>query len=134
MTLNSSTLEAFYSSLVNTDTRYTILPKEEFISNDNGTLWPSTLNNKIIQFAKNNFPTVYQDGNYMMLEVPTLSATSKGNSSVGLVYQKSDPLFPDPQFDNFTNEYTHYYYPLSILALSNFKNDSFVDDDYTLFS
>ena len=138
LTLNSSTLEGLYTSLVNTDTGYIVLPKGEFVSKDGQQNLPSSpLGNNIIQFAIDSFPMAYQDSGYTVLKVPHISPPSKESSNVGLVYQKdANLLLPDRQFENVTLPFTYsrHHYPLSVLALSNIKYDTFAADDYALFS
>jgi len=96
LTLNASTPDGFYKLLADTDTSYIVLPKNEILAMEKQEKILSSPNNKILQFAKDNFPMVYQDKSYVVLEVPSISPPSKDFSNVGLIYQRdADLLFQD---------------------------------------
>ena len=90
LTLNASTLEGFYNLLHYSDTRYIIFPKKDFIDPQRQcqAIVSNSNNNNIIQFALDNFPKVYQDKNYTVLEVPPLSPPSLRDSNIALIYQR----------------------------------------------
>jgi len=86
LTLNSSTLGAFYKQLSYSDARYIILLK-------NSTHFPTRLNEPI-RFALENFDRFYEDNQYIVLNVPPLSPPSASNDNVALLYSQADDLPP----------------------------------------
>ena len=76
LTLNSSTLEIFYNLLDYSNTKYTVLPKEYIDTYDKQASLSYPMN-----FALDNFPRVYENGNYLVLEVPPLSPPRASSSS-----------------------------------------------------
>ena len=165
---NASTLEDFYRLLESTDTKYILLPKK-FIVDELGdiqfspTSFFSYRNDSFILFSLENFPKIYEDINYIVLEVPplippessTLSSQSQSahpaivgsnNSEIALIYQNDtqERLEPLQDYLRETNDssisyikelkYKKHYYPLSMLALSKAKYGAFVDGDLSAFS
>jgi hypothetical protein len=93
--LNSSTLEDLYDLLNSSDTKFVILPKKDIIpqtekedilySNNNKTNFNIS---DVIRFVLNNFPKVYEDENFIALQVLPLTPPSTSGSKVALVYQR----------------------------------------------
>ena len=96
LTLNASTLETFYNLLDQSDTRYIVFPRTDFMDTHRHGSQVLSSSNNIIQFALDNFPTVYQDKNYVVLEVPSVLPPSPGASNVGFIYQRDDDGFLSP--------------------------------------
>jgi hypothetical protein len=105
LTLNSSSLDSLYRHLYYSDARYILLPKKD--------IHLSSAITKPIQFVIDNFKHVYEDSNYMVLEVPTLiPPTSSSKAKIGLVYNQTDNFlsreFSDArllQYDNKTFDF-----------------------------
>ena len=132
LTLNASTLDAFYHLLEYSNTKYIIIPHKN-------------IKDKIIpaptRFAIYNFQPVYDDNQYLVLSVPSLSGPSTGSkSNVAIISSDAKSLSPilveekDFHFNNTFDLKNDYYYPLSSLALSRSGYDVFLDDDYSVFS
>ena len=104
LTLNVSTLDTFYHLLDDSGIRYIVIPKNSI----NGTLGLT----KPLQFAIDNFQHVYEDGKYIVLDVPELKSPSPiSNTDSALVYdhnQTDETLLSDIsaleilQYDNST--------------------------------
>jgi hypothetical protein len=126
LTLNASTLEGFYDLLFRSDTRYIVLPKDEFINLTTGTdteveivgkakqkiegdrdklregnVWrgPQEATANIIRFAIENFQKAYEDGKYLVLAVPSLTP-QRSHADIGLVIPKSGSFLPSRPSDN----------------------------------
>ena len=102
LTLNSSTLDSLYHLLDISNTKYIIMPKNSFKEKE--------LTDPIL-FALENFQHIYEDGNYVILEVPSLRGPSAiSDSEFGIIYKKDrSPLPVDSnrtnlQFNNATFE------------------------------
>jgi len=92
LSLNSTTLDAFYRQLEDNDVRYIILPKDSI--KDESLLREPT------QFALHYFDRFYEDKNYIVLQVPQLEASSLSPSAqVALLYDLRSDL-PAPQVQN----------------------------------
>jgi hypothetical protein len=99
--LNASTLESFYHLIEKTNTKYIVIP-----SNSSNQL---TLGDPA-RFAFENFQHIYDDGNYLLLKVPSLRgpSTTPTESEVGIIYKKDKPyVIPAPDkkklsFSNYT--------------------------------
>jgi hypothetical protein len=88
LALNASTLDALYHHLWYSDTRYLIIPKE--------TINSSNMVTEPTRFVIEHFTPIYQDDNYLVLEVPSLvPPSSSSKSKIALVYD---------QGKNFTEE------------------------------
>lgn len=91
LTLNVSTLDAFYHLLEYSGTRYIIIPKAS-ISQKPGLTEP-------ILFALDHFQRTYEDNEYIVLDVPDLKAPSSASGTdIALVYnhnQKDETLLSD---------------------------------------
>jgi hypothetical protein len=115
LTLNSSTLEGLYKLLDYSDTRYIVLPKAYIDTYDKQASLSYPM-----QFALDNFPGVYENSNYLVLEVPPLSpprAFSPSSQSqsvslnqdgsrhndVALIYQKDAQEWLTPLFSSSRN-------------------------------
>jgi hypothetical protein len=88
LVLNASTIETFYNLLDYSGTKLIVIPKKD-ISGD--ILSKSNIhpNDNIIQFALENFLKVFENDNYMVLDVPTLSPPSH-EGDVALIYSKNE--------------------------------------------
>jgi hypothetical protein len=91
--LNASTLEGLYNLLDDSDVKFILIPKKSIIadthntqvSSANNPVLNSTISNAL-HFVVDNFPTVYEDTNYIILKVlPFTPPSSDGN--VAFVYQ-----------------------------------------------
>ena len=92
LSLNSSTLDAFYRQLEDNDVRYIILPKHSI--KDESLLREPT------QFALHYFDRFYEDKNYIVLQVPQLKAPSLSpDVQAALLYNLGSDL-PSPQVQN----------------------------------
>jgi hypothetical protein len=89
--LENSTLEQFYHSLNNTNTKYIVLPKEDIIyeiQQNYSDAVPSTSGpseNDLIEpvkFALTNFKKAYENNEYVVLSVPDNLLSSKGSSNI----------------------------------------------------
>ena len=91
LTLNVSTLDTFYHLLDDSGIRYIVIPKNSI----NETLGLT----KPLQFAIDNFQHVYEDGKYIVLDVPELKSPSPISSTdSALVYdhnQRDETLLSD---------------------------------------
>ena len=96
LTLNASTIETFYNLLDRSDTRYIVFPRTDFMDTHRQGSQVLSSSNNIIQFALDNFPRVYQDKNYVVLEVPSVLPPSPGASNIGFIYQRDDGGFLSP--------------------------------------
>ena len=128
--LNASTIETFYNLLDYGDTKFIVIPKEDF-SVGISSMSNVHTNDSIIQFALENFPRVFENDSYLVLGVPSLSPPSpKGD--VALIYPKHE-LF-SPALDKKEETYYQHYYPLSMLALSKIDYNTFIEGDFSAFS
>jgi hypothetical protein len=100
LTLNTSILDSFYRLLEYSDAKYIVMPKHSII-NGTGLSEPAS-------FALVNFPIVYNDDNYTVLEVPRLKAPHTDSASeVALIYENDLGLLPLPynkETFNFINK------------------------------
>ncbi len=159
---NASNLENFYRLLESTDTKYILLPKKLIVDDDMGDIQFSPTS-----FSLENFPKIYEDIDYIVLEVPPLippesftltsqpqsaypAVNNSNNSEIALIYQNVTQEWVEPLLDylQYTNDssisslssyitelkYKKHYYPLSMLALSKAKYDTFMDGDLSAFS
>jgi len=78
-TFNATSLTAFYYLLNFTNTHYIIVPKENIIS-DNFQ--------QPAQFALDYFPQPFEDSNYVVLTVPSITSPVSSANSVALVNQQ----------------------------------------------
>ena len=82
LALNASTIEALYYHLWYNDARYIIVSKDIFNT-------PSIVTDST-RFVIEHFTPVYENDNYIVLEVPSLGPPApSSNASVALVYDKS---------------------------------------------
>ena len=92
LTLNSSTLDAFYRQLQDSEARYIIVPKD--------SIKDESLLSEPTQFALHYFNRFYEDKNYIVLQVPRFKAASLSSSvQVALLYDLGSDL-PSPQVHN----------------------------------
>jgi hypothetical protein len=84
LTLNSSSLDTLYSHLYYSDARYILLPKAD-IDVGMGITKPT-------RFAIDHFKNIYENKNYILLEVPPLARPTSSNPQVALVYNHRDDL------------------------------------------
>lgn len=92
--LNASTLEGFYNLLDDSDVKFILIPKKSIIaetqnrqlSSANNPVLNSSISN-VLHFAVDNFPIVYEDGNYIILKVLPFTSPSP-DSNVAFVYQR----------------------------------------------
>jgi hypothetical protein len=85
LTLNSTSLDALYRQLDYSDARYILVPKYT-IQNGKGVTEP-------IRFAFDYFKHIYEDNNYIVLEVPPLEPPdSTSKPRVALLYKQGDNL------------------------------------------
>jgi len=102
LALNASTLDALYHHLAYSDTRYILIPK---VSLQGGNVITEPT-----RFVLEYFKRVYEDDNYIILEVPPLASPYfSSKSEVALVYNQSIDMMPREvsdvrllQFDNKT--------------------------------
>ena len=92
--LNASTLEGLYNLLDDSDVKFILIPKKSIIAETQNRQVSSANNpvlnisiSNVLHFVVDNFPIVYEDGNYIILKVlPFTSPSSGGN--VAFVYQR----------------------------------------------
>jgi hypothetical protein len=116
LSLNASTLEGFYDLLDYSDTRYIILPKEDYVNltavaekdnkiktaigvkqeREQGQPQQDTVIREeiredkvsdVLRFAIENFQRVYEDGRYLVVAVPNLSQ-SRSQADIGFVFPR----------------------------------------------
>ncbi|HZA65095.1 MAG TPA: hypothetical protein VE573_19610, partial [Nitrososphaeraceae archaeon] len=116
LSLNASTLEGFYDLLDYSDTRYIVLPKEDYVNltavaekdnkintaiggkqeREQGQSQQDTVIGEevrkdkvsdVLRFAIENFQTVYEDGRYLVMAVPNLSQ-SRSQADIGFVFPR----------------------------------------------
>jgi hypothetical protein len=88
--LNASTLESFYDLIEKSNTKYILIPSN---STNQSTLGDPA------RFAFENFQHIYDDGNYLVLNVPSLPGpATPTESEVGIIYKK-DKSFATPAPD-----------------------------------
>jgi len=96
-TFNATSLTAFYYLLNFTNTHYIIIPKENIIS-DNFQ--------QPVQFALDNFQKVYEDSNYVVLTVPSMTPPTS-QKGVALIEQHEgtllSPLLSNEKLLRFNN-------------------------------
>jgi hypothetical protein len=97
-TLNASTIEGLYSILNTDNVQYLILPKENIV--DGKVQLP-------VQFALENFRRAYEDGNYIVLTVPSIVPPISSMNGLALIYKPEGMLLSSIisndkviQFDN----------------------------------
>jgi hypothetical protein len=83
--LNTSTLDSFYHLLDITGTKYIIIPKNSIAEK---SLTDPTL------FALDNFKRIYEDSDYIILEVPYLRGPSQKSGELAIVYGDDPSLIP----------------------------------------
>ena len=95
LTLNSSTLEGIYKLLNSSDTRYILIPKNDNVNYiEKESVIHSSFNTgdgnipHAVSFLLDNFPRVYEDENYTVLEVLPLAPPSPNGGDVAFVYQR----------------------------------------------
>jgi hypothetical protein len=125
LVLNASTIETFINLLDYSAVKFIVLPKEDL----SGTI--SAISNiypmeNIIHFALENFRKVFENDNFMVLEVPTLSPPSR-EGDVALIYPKNESRKKE-------ETYYQHYYPLSMLALSKIEYSTYMEGDLSAFS
>ena len=132
LTLNASTLNAFYQLLEYSNTKYIIIPHDSI---KDKTIPSPT------RFAIDNFQTIYNDSQYLVLGVPSLSGPpTDSENDVAII--SSDIRSPssivgegkDIHLNNTLGLKNDYDYALSSLALSRRAYEVFLDDDYSVFS
>jgi hypothetical protein len=156
LVLNASTIETFYNLLDYSSTKFIILPKKDLVTNEVSSRSNIYANNNIIHFALENFQKAYEDDNFVVLEVPTLTPPSP-NGDVALIYPTDELTPPSLMLGNgnsnrnsntgtgFTmlpyntltfkeKAYVQHYYPLSMLALSKIDYNTYIDGDLSAFS
>ena len=92
--LNASTLEGLYNLLDDSDVKFILIPKKSIIaetqnrqvSSANNPLLNTSISN-VLHFVVDNFPIVYEDGNYIILKVLPFTSPSPGGN-VAFVYQR----------------------------------------------
>jgi hypothetical protein len=86
LTLNATTLDSLYHSLDYTDTRYIIIPKESITK---------TSISEPVRFVLEHFNHIYEDDNYILIEVPFLAPPiPSSRAEVGLIYNEPEDLVP----------------------------------------
>jgi hypothetical protein len=125
LVLNASTIETFINLLDYGAIKFIVLPKEDL----SGTI--SAISNiypmhNVVHFALENFRKVFENDNFMVLEVPTLSPPSR-EGDVALVYPKNESRKKE-------ETYYQHYYPLSMLALSKIEYSTHMEGDLSAFS
>ena len=107
LTLNSSTLEGLYDLLYQTDVRFIILPKKDIIVDTEKEHYASLSSrdynsniSNVMRFVLDNFPKVYEDQKYIILEILSLKPQTTEGSTVSFVYQRD---FADvlPEVSNY---------------------------------
>ena len=97
--LNASTLDSFYHLIEKSNTKYILIP-----SNSSNQL---TLGDPA-RFAFENFEHIYDDHNYMLVNVPSLHGPSTPTESeVGIIYKK-DKSFSIPMSDKKELSFSNY--------------------------
>jgi len=92
LTLNASTLEALYHHLQYSNSRYLLLPND-FINRSKMLTEPT-------RFVTEHFTPIYQDDNYIVLQVPSLEPpSSSSKSKVALVNDQGNNLTEGRLFD-----------------------------------
>jgi len=97
LVLNASTLESFYRLLDSSNAKYILIPKATF---QDKTLAETA------QFAITNFPSAFDYGKYVVIDVPPLQGPSKFANDVAFINNKKIPIVPKPdngmtlQFEN----------------------------------
>jgi hypothetical protein len=95
--LNASAIETFYNLLDYGGSKFIVIPKEDISYMSN-----FYTNDSIIQFALENFPRVFENDGYLVLDVPSLSLPSpKGD--VALIYPKHELFSPALVSENDNN-------------------------------
>ena len=99
--LNSSTLDTFFQYLDYANVKYILLPKYS-IKSENTLTEPT-------RFAIDNFKRVYEDKNYIILEVPVFEPpASTSSEEIAVVYPQSNhlhsPAISDTRFLEFDNK------------------------------
>jgi hypothetical protein len=84
LTLNASSLDALYSHLYYSDARYILLPKAD-IDVAAGITKPT-------RFAIDHFKPIYENNDYILLEVPYIVRPTSSNPDVALVHNDGDYL------------------------------------------
>jgi hypothetical protein len=115
--LNASTLEGLYSSLHNDNIKYILLLKSDANSEEQIQ--------KPLRFALDNFPRVYQDDAYIVIEVPDfVSPLSQRAVGTGLVYDKRNELPPLSVISNATNNSSSAILQYNYKFFNNIENGS----------
>jgi hypothetical protein len=84
LTLNASSLDALYSHLYYSDARYILLPKTDIYVGMGIT--------KPTHFVIDHFKNIYENNNYILLEVPSLARPTSSNPQVALAHNHGDDL------------------------------------------
>ena len=91
--LNASTLEGLYNLLDDSDVKFIMVPKKSIIAETQNrqvsSAYNLVLNNSVsnvLHFVVDNFPIIYKDDNYIILQVLPLTPPST-DSNVAFVYQ-----------------------------------------------
>jgi hypothetical protein len=137
LTLNATTLEGFYTLLESSNTKYIVLPKEYVDSYGKQAYLSYPM-----LFALDNFPRVFENSNYLVLEVPPLSPPrasspssqpqsvslhkdSSTDSDVALIYQKDAQEWMMPLLSNKNNIITDSNTDKSFIStISDYGNES----------
>lgn len=100
LTLNASTLDAFYRLLNYSDSRFIIIPKDS-VKEESAITGPT-------HFALDYFHRIYEDDTYIVLEVPDLTPPSSDPAAeVALVFDDRNKPLPttlDTKILRFNNE------------------------------
>jgi hypothetical protein len=105
LTLNASTLDTLYHHLAYSDARYIIIPKD--------SIRAGSVVTEPTRFVLEHFSRVFEDDNYILLEIPPLTPpSSSSKAEIALIYNKSDDSVPEEvsdtyllQFDNKTYDF-----------------------------
>jgi hypothetical protein len=105
LTLNASTIDALYNHLASSDIRYIIIPKD--------SIKAETILSEPIRFVLEHFKRMYEDDDYILLEVPLLVPPNHfSRAQIGIIYTESHDLTQDEisdtrllQFDNETYDF-----------------------------
>jgi len=134
LALNATTLDALYHHLAYSDAGYIVVLKN--------SIKAGAMVSEPTRFALEYFKRIYEDDNYVLLEIPPLIPPSSSSTvQVGLIYNESGDIplrmgsisKQPPEISDKT-KYYNYYYPLSILALSKSSYDVFSESDASVFS
>ncbi|HXW11965.1 MAG TPA: hypothetical protein VD694_04325 [Nitrososphaeraceae archaeon] len=126
LVLNASTIDEFYRLLDATDSRYIVLSKDNISTRD---ILPEP-----VSFALQYFEHVYEDQNYVVLDIPDIKGPSSSSAEVALLYDREDhrmspsmPVTKELKYDKSAfsvnngsgNASTNTHYKTTILKGSN---------------